>query len=186
MLMARYAKIVMSLSLAAFCLLVAFDNITDYGTNYLAVQHVLSMDTTFPANALMYRSITNPVLWQIVYALIIAAEGITGILFLAGAIRLYQVRNAPGTVFNEAKTLFVAGATLAFLVWYLGFMVVAGEWFAMWQSQTWNFQQPAFRFYMTVLGVLIFVALPDGDLPGAAPSRRANPRRRHTDKKPQQ
>jgi predicted small integral membrane protein len=186
MLMARYAKIVMSLSLAAFCLLVAFDNITDYGTNYLAVQHVLSMDTTFPANALMYRSITNPVLWQIVYALIIAAEGITGILFLAGAIRLYQVRNAPGTVFYEAKTLFVAGATLAFLVWYLGFMVVAGEWFAMWQSQTWNFQQPAFRFYMTVLGVLIFVALPDGDLPGAAPSRRANPRRRRTDKKPQQ
>jgi predicted small integral membrane protein len=36
MLIARYAKIVMSLSLAAFCLLVAFDNITDYGTNYLS------------------------------------------------------------------------------------------------------------------------------------------------------
>jgi hypothetical protein len=56
----------------------------------------------------------------------------------------------------------------------------------MWQSQTWNFQQPAFRFYMTVLGVLIFVALPDGDLPGMAPSKRANPRRRRTDGKPQQ
>ena len=55
MLIARYAKIVMSLALAAFCLLVAFDNITDYGTNYLFVQHVLSMDTTFPGNALMYR-----------------------------------------------------------------------------------------------------------------------------------
>ena len=88
MLIARYAKIVMSLVLAAFCLLVTFDNITDYGTNYLFVQHVLSMDTTFPGNALMYRSITNPVLWQIAYALIIAAEGVTGILFLAGAIRL--------------------------------------------------------------------------------------------------
>ena len=62
------------------------------------------------------------------------------------------MRNAPGPVFNEAKTLFIAGATLAFFVWYFGFMVVAGEWFAMWQSQTWNFQQPAFRFYMTVLG----------------------------------
>ena len=105
MLIARYAKIVMSLVLAAFCLLVAFDNITDYGTNYLFVQHVLSMDTTFPGNALMYRSITNPVLWQIAYALIIAAEGVTGILFLAGAIRLFQVRNATGAVFNEAKSL---------------------------------------------------------------------------------
>lgn len=94
MLITRYTKIVMSLVLALFCLLVAFDNITDYGTNYLFVQHVMSMDTTFPGNALMYRSITNPVLWQIAYALIIAAEGITGLLFLAGAVRLYQARNA--------------------------------------------------------------------------------------------
>ena len=55
MLITRYAKIIMSLVLAAFCLLVTFDNITDYGTNYLFVQHVMSMDTTYPGNALMYR-----------------------------------------------------------------------------------------------------------------------------------
>jgi predicted small integral membrane protein len=182
MLIARYAKIAMSLALAAFCLLVAFDNLTDYGTNYLFVQHVLSMDTTFPGNALMYRSITNPLLWRIAYALIIAAEGATGILFLAGAIRLIQVRNASGALFNEAKALVVAGATLAFLVWFFGFMVVAGEWFAMWQSQTWNGQEAAFRFYVAVLGVLIFVALPDNDLDGAPP--RPVPKRRGADKKP--
>jgi predicted small integral membrane protein len=123
----RYAKIVMSLALAAFCLLVTFDNLTDYGTNYLFVQHVMSMDTTFPGNALMYRAITNPVLWQLAYALIIAAEGITGILFLAGAIRLIQVRNAPAPVFNEAKSLVIAAAMLAFLVWFFGFMVVAAS-----------------------------------------------------------
>jgi len=29
----RFAKIVMSLALALFCLLVAFDNLTDYTTN---------------------------------------------------------------------------------------------------------------------------------------------------------
>jgi predicted small integral membrane protein len=181
MLIARYAKIAMSLALAAFCLLVAFDNLTDYGTNYLFVQHVLSMET-FPGNALMYRSITNPLLWRIAYALIIAAEGATGILFLAGAIRLIQVRNASGAVFNQAKALVVAGATLAFLVWFFGFMVVAGEWFAMWQSQTWNGQEAAFRFYMAVLGVMIFVALPDTDLDGAPPRPAA--KRRGSEKKP--
>lgn len=180
MLIARYAKIVMSLALASFCLLVTFDNLTDYGTNYLFVQHVMSMDTTFPGNALMYRSITNPVLWQLGYALIIAAEGATGILFLAGAIRLIQARNAPAPIFNEAKGLVIAAATLAFLVWFFGFMVVAGEWFAMWQSQTWNGQEAAFRFYMAVLGVLIFVALPDGDL---GPPLKSTPKRRRNDKK---
>jgi predicted small integral membrane protein len=50
-------------------------------------------------------------------------------------------------------------------VWFFGFMVVGGEWFAMWQSPQWNGQEPAFRFYMTMLAVLIFVVVPDGDLP---------------------
>ena len=44
-----------------------------------------------------------------------------------------------------------------------GFLVVAGEYFAMWQSQTWNGQEAAFRIIMVMLGVLIFVTLPDRD-----------------------
>ena len=58
----RFAKIVMSLALGLFCLLVAFDNLTDYTTNYLFVQHVLSMDTTYPGSELRDRAITNPTL----------------------------------------------------------------------------------------------------------------------------
>ena len=165
----RYAKIVMAVCLAVFCLLVAFGNITDYGTNYLAVQHVLSMDTTFAGNALTYRSVTSPTAWHICYWLIIAAEAATGILFLAGAIRLWQVRHASGAIFNQSKIYIIAACLLGFLVWFLGFMVIAGEWFAMWQSATWNFQEPAFRFSVTVLAVLIFVNQADGDLPAAAP-----------------
>ena len=34
----------------------------------------------------------------------------------------------------------------------------------MWQSSTWNGQEAAFRFYMTILAVLIFVTQPDGEL----------------------
>jgi len=48
-------------------------------------------------------------------------------------------------------------------VWFFGFMVVAGEYWAMWQSHTWNGQEAAFRFTMVILGVLIFVSLPDSD-----------------------
>ena len=118
------------------------------------------MDTTFPGNELMYRSITNPLLWQVGYALIIAAEGVTGLLFLAGAVRLWQARNAPGADFNRAKAYAIAGALFAFLVWFFGFMVIAGEWFAMWESKTWNGQEAAFRFYMAVLAVLILLNQP--------------------------
>jgi predicted small integral membrane protein len=160
----RFSKIVMCLCLAVFAFLVAFGNVTDYGSNFAFVQHVLSMDTTFPGNALMYRSITNPSLWTAGYWLIILGEALTCLLYLIAAWNLWQARKASGQAFNDAKKFAVIAATTGFLIWYFGFMVVGGEWFAMWQSSTWNGQQKAFMFYMTMLTVLIFVIQPDGDL----------------------
>ncbi|MET0528733.1 MAG: DUF2165 family protein, partial [Microvirga sp.] len=54
--------------------------------------------------------------------------------------------------------------TLGFLVWQVGFMSVGGEWFGMWMSEKWNGVPDAFRFLMTILGVLIFVSLRDDEL----------------------
>lgn len=154
----------MCLCLAAFAFMVTFGNVTDYGSNFAFVQHVLSMDTTFPGNALMYRAITNPTLWTVGYWLIIVGEGITCILFLIASLKLWQARNGSGRAFDDAKKFAVIGATMGFLVWFLGFMVIGGEWFAMWQSSTWNGQEAAFRFYITILAVLIYVVQPDRDL----------------------
>jgi predicted small integral membrane protein len=160
----RIVKIVMVLCLALFALLVAFDNLTDYGTNYALVRHVLSMDTTFPGNALVYRRITSPALWNAGYALIIAGEGLTGLALGLATVSLGCHLRAPGSRFDRAKRFVSAGAGIGFLVWFFGFMVVGGEWFQMWQSPIWNGQQAAFRFYLTILAVLIFVNQPDGDL----------------------
>ncbi len=165
MLITRLAKIVMCLVLGLFCLVVTFDNITDYTTNYVFVQHVLDMDTTFPGNELMYRSINDPLIWKISYAAIIAAEGMTGHSVPRRRVHMSAGCGRQPSIFNRAKTFAIAGALVAFLVWFFGFMVVAGEWFAMWQSSKWNGQDAAFRFYMAVLGVLIFLNQPDPDLP---------------------
>lgn len=164
MLITRLAKILISLSLALFCLLVAYDNITDPASNYTFVQHVMTMDTTFPDNKLMYRAVTSPVAWQIVYGLIIATQIVCGILFLAGAIGMWRERYATAEIFHRAKAFAIAGALLAFLLWFFVFMVIAGEWFAMWQSKDWNAQAASYRFYITVLAVLIFLNMQDGEL----------------------
>lgn len=103
MLITRYAKIIMCLALGAVCLLIAFNNITDYGTNYVFVQHVLSMDSTLPDSNLKYRAISNPILWEMAYAAIITAEVLTGVLFIGGAASLWRARQAPAEVFNRAK-----------------------------------------------------------------------------------
>jgi len=50
---------------------------------------------------------------------------------------------------------------IGFALWFFGFMVVAGEYFAMWQSKIWNGQEAAFRIATVMLGGLIFIALPD-------------------------
>jgi predicted small integral membrane protein len=160
----RFAKLVMVASLALFAAIVTFDNIFDYGANFQFVRHVLSMDTTFHDSAIMYRAITSPVLWNLAYGIIILGEGLTAVAFIAGAAALWRHRRASAAVFHRAKRPVVIGAAVGFLVWFTGFMVVGGEWFAMWQSQTWNGQQAAFRFYLTLLGVLIFVNQPDGEL----------------------
>jgi predicted small integral membrane protein len=58
----------------------------------------------------------------------------------------------------------IVGLTVGFGLWFFGFMVIAGEYFAMWQSKVWNAQESAFRVVAVILGVLVFVSLPDGDL----------------------
>jgi predicted small integral membrane protein len=163
MLIIRLAKIVMLAALAAFAFVVTYDNIVDYDSNYEFTRHVLSMDTTFPGNALMDRAITDPRLWQAAYAAIIAAEGLTCLLLAIGTVMLLARLRATADAFNRAKVWAVAGLTAGFGLWFFGFQVVAGEYFAMWQSHTWNGQEAAFRFTMMILGVLIFVSLPDGE-----------------------
>ncbi len=56
----RITKVVMVASLALFALLVTFDNLTDYDTNYAFVSHVLSMDTTFPGTLCFIAASPRP------------------------------------------------------------------------------------------------------------------------------
>jgi predicted small integral membrane protein len=163
-LITRVTKLLMVASLALFAFIVTFDNITDYGTNFAFVMHVLSMDTTFTGNALLYRAITEPAIWHAAYISIIAAEGLTCAAFTAGAVSLARHLRADAATFERAKRFTIIGVTLAFLLWFTGFMVIGGEWFAMWQSKIWNGQESAFRFYMTTLAVLLFVNQPDREL----------------------
>jgi predicted small integral membrane protein len=109
----------------------------------------------------MYRAITDPALHHAGYALIIAGEAATGLLLAYGALQLWRARADAAAVFAAAKKPVVLGATAAFLVWFVGFLVIGGEWFAMWQSKIWNGQESAFRFVACFLLVMIFVMQPE-------------------------
>jgi len=157
MIAVRLMQTLMVGAVGLFAALVALDNVLDYGTNFAFVQHVLSMDTIFPDSGLKWRAITDPQVHHIAYAAIIAAEALTGLLCLLGALAMLTALGQPLDDFVHRKTLAFIGLGLGFLVWFFGFLVVGGEWFQMWQSDTWNGQAAAFRFLASIGIVLIFL-----------------------------
>jgi predicted small integral membrane protein len=155
----RLCKIALVAAVAFFFTLVAYGNLTDYGSNWQFVQHVLSMDTTFPDSTLRWRAITDPAIQTAAYWLIIAAEVVVALVLWLGVLRL--LANIARPEFARATPTAAAGLTLGFLLYAVGFVSVGGEWFAMWQSETWNGQQKAFEFLTMISAVLIVLLLPE-------------------------
>jgi predicted small integral membrane protein len=153
----RASKILLIACVGWLAFAVAFNNVVDYQSNFLFVQHVMSMDTVFSDNVVKYRAITEPLLHSIAYAFIIFWESAVAILCLAGVLHLLKHIKSDALIFNKAKFLSIAGLSAGFTLWFFGFMVIGGEWFCMWQSPDWNGQESAFRFAVCILLVLIYV-----------------------------
>jgi predicted small integral membrane protein len=158
----RIVKAIMVATVGGWAFLIAYDNVVDYGSNWAFVQHVLAMDTVFPDNALKSRAITDPTLQKYVYWMIIATEGLMAIVCLFGAWRLFGARHDRRT-FIAAKSPAAVGLLLVWLLYYVGFVIIGGEWLSMWQSNVWNGQQAAVRFLTCAMFVMIVLLLPEED-----------------------
>lgn len=159
----RLTKILVMAALALQISLVAFGNITDYGTNLAFVQHVLAMDTIFPDATIHYRAITSVPLQHAAYVLIIAFETLAALLCWSGAWRMWHSRRASAEQFQRAKGLAAVGLSVGLLIWLVGFMGVGGEWFGMWMSDHWNGIQSAFRLAILLLATLIYLERRDAE-----------------------
>lgn len=160
----RLCKIALVAAVGFFLLLVVFNNLTDYGSNYGFVHHVLAMDTTFPGNRAMWRALTAPPIHHAFYALIIAWEALSCGLAFAGAWKLWRARRDAAAAFHRAKSVATLALTVSLLQWLVAFITVGGEWFLMWQSQIWNGQDAAFRMFACIGLVLVFLAQDDKEL----------------------
>ena len=157
----RLSKCALLAGVALYFTLVAFNNITDYDSNFQFVRHVLMMDSTFPNNRAMWRAINTPLIHTLFYLSIICWATLTAILSWWGTIQLFRSLHAPAPIFHRAKTIPIAALTLGCLLWFVAFLSIGGEWFLMWQSTTWNGQEAAFRMF-TVLGIiLLYISLPE-------------------------
>ena len=148
-------------SAGLYGLFVLMGNLMDYDSNYQFVKHVLSMDTTFEGNALMWRAITVPCKRTVGYIGIILAEAVFAALGLIGGIKLFLRRDADAATFNRAKSWGYGAYGVGFLIWFIGFIVIGSEWFAMWQSSTWNGKDTAMPLAILWAGFAVLLALGD-------------------------
>ncbi|MFB7779409.1 DUF2165 domain-containing protein [Streptomyces bauhiniae] len=143
--------------LALYIALVAVGNITDFGTNQQYVRHVLAMDTTFKDDHLMWRAITSTALQDTAYVAIIAWETAAAAVLVWGT-WLWARRDH-----SRARRFSTYGLLMLILLFGAGFIAIGGEWFAMWQSKTWNGVDAATRVFLLSGVALIVNHLPARD-----------------------
>jgi len=154
----RLCQILFVFLIGAFAGLVALNNLRDPQSNLRFVEHLMRMDTIFPDSRLKSRAIISPWLHRLFFGLIVATEAVAALLCLGGAAILGANFSAAPADFHAAKSVAFAGLGLGFALWFGGFMVIGGQWFASWQSKEWNGRESAFMFY-SAIGVTFLVLL---------------------------
>lgn len=154
----RLSKIICLFIVGFYMLLVVFNNLTDYDANFAFVSNVMSMNDTFSESPPAYRTIKQEGFHHFFYAGIILCEALISFFCLRGTVQLWKHRQANKASFGAAKKWGIYGLTLGLCLWYLGFIAMGGEWFLMWQSQTFNGNPTAFRNSILFTGMLIHLA----------------------------
>lgn len=171
----RFVQTFVIAALALFATFVFLGNLMDYDSNYQFVKHVLAMDTTFEGNKLMWRAVTGDGWVTMVYWGIIAVEGAVALLGWIATVKMMARLRSTSAAFTQAKLLGYYAFILALLLWFVGFIVVGSEWFAMWQSETWNGKQTAMDIVEVVGIFLVVYLLPEAWLTGSAAAPHVKP-----------
>ncbi len=151
--MIQITKSILMFATSLYFFLVFIGNFFDYYSNFEFVKHVLSMDTTFKNNNMMWRSIESPFIHHVFYITIILWELIAAIMSFISGIKLYQNRKNKNLFIKSIKFASTS-CIIGMLLWLVAFITIGGEWFLMWQSDSWNGLDPAFRMF-TIQGIIL-------------------------------
>jgi predicted small integral membrane protein len=143
------------LTLGVYFMLVVFGNITDYGTNFQFVKHVLSMDSIPSDPHIAWRAIKSEPLYHLTYVILIVWEALAGSLGIWGGMRMAIRLGARD--FDDAKSHAIAGLWVGMLLWSLAFITIGGEWFMMWESASWSGELAAWRMFTLNSIALLFL-----------------------------
>lgn len=132
----RFVCIIITLFPALWGVFSFLNNLAGFaGTVQYAVGPLLSMENTANNSWLMWRAIN--ISWAPYLGLVVITtiETLAGIFASIGLIIMVKNFNKSYQLFSKGKAWAMLGASCAVLVWGIGFMVVAGDWFMAWQAK---------------------------------------------------
>lgn len=151
----RYIKVLFSGAVGLYMLLVCFNNLFDYNSNFPFITMVAKMEDIFSKERNDWRAINSSYLHYVMFILIVAWELSVAVLLWIGFFKMTGKLKAAITEFKQAKKFTSFGLALGVLLWFTLFVTVGGEWFLMWQSKTWNAQSTA--FFLTCCFLLFLI-----------------------------
>ena len=131
----RLALIVMALLPALWGLIGDLNNASDFsGTVNNAVKPMIAMTNTYGNPWQTWRAITAPAAAPVALVIIMAFETMAGVLAAISIVVMLANLSGTAAQFARGKAWMILACLFAVLVWGVGFMVVAGDWFLAWEA----------------------------------------------------
>ncbi|MBF8270459.1 MAG: hypothetical protein HW386_2168 [Gammaproteobacteria bacterium] len=156
----RIIKTLLVAGMALMLTLAAFGNITMSDGGFGAVQGAVGMQTTYLHPNGMWRAIESPVLIWMAFGMITCCEIFAAVLCWIGAFRMWGSKNSKEQ-FHAAKASAYLGLGVAACLYFIGFLVIAQEYFLMWQSTKLNVLPDAFRIFASAVLIALWVNTDD-------------------------
>ncbi len=139
-------KAIVVATVGLFFSLIVFNNLTDFESNKQLVAHIIRLDSV-KNEMVAWRGIENLSVHLVIYWSFILSELLAATLCWIGSIRLLK----------GDKKIALIGLLLGFLIYMVGFVVIASEWFYLWQSDLNAGQIKALLYSILLLACINFV-----------------------------
>ncbi len=154
--MIRYVKVIIVITMGLFFAMIALNNLTDLETNLTYTHGIISMSWINNAKV-HWRAIENPIWSHIAYGAIVFWQIITSLYCWIGAAVMLKHIHKDTQKFAQAKRFALIGLTMGFTFFMIGFVVIASEWFYMFETELNNVVVKALLLASLIISCMAFI-----------------------------
>jgi predicted small integral membrane protein len=161
--MTRIVKIMLMLSVGLFGAVGFMSNMLDFAPGHEQVRTVLSMEGATGTPGMEWRRITSPLVVHLGFALIYLTKLTVAVLCTYSAFQMFQARDADVATFDAAKRLGLLACGVAVVTFFVGFIVIAENFFEYWRVPILGMATHHFAasYIMLIIGFVLVVQLPE-------------------------